>query len=493
MKEAKQLLDKYTALEAEMQRFCGLATQVMDCIGKQEFVPEKVNTEMMQCIIELNQKEKDCFSLYSKIREGERPPVQLEEMKNQIQRQIEIEIENERKEKYLAAVKTSFHSLYTEDAEVSRILDEFKKKMDVIRTDKYTLEQCLVYIRPFAVFLDMLREDNPVKSFEQVPVLVDYFGSELVAHITVVKDIHIGSGAVPFNLDDVNGSSAGGNAEMANTPSVDAADDKQNTTAEDNVIVLEEVVKASAQNEKEKSESVEIIEPVVEDVKEEALTDNDEGDEGGIKTEDVSDDFVSEPQKEEGTEQGGIIEESISRTEDISEAVTKSDDLFPIEEEDVLIEVAEPLNASDVLTKIEESQFKDMPVMEEEIPLDLDEVPVRVPKRDPEKVKRAVEKTAAAYADSAEERIERLERLEEEKRQREEGQNYSLDEEVSPLEKWNMYEEKELTEEERKKDNLKVLLSDEGNLESKLYDPELEQMERKKNAPKTFWGKYKEG
>ena len=79
--------------------------------------------------------------------------------------------------------------------------DTMQNLNSVSYTHLYPLEQCLVYIRPFAVFLTMIKSDDPVKAIEQVPVLNEYFGSALVAHITISKDIFIGDDATEFNLE----------------------------------------------------------------------------------------------------------------------------------------------------------------------------------------------------------------------------------------------------------------------------------------------------
>lgn len=49
--------------------------------------------------------------------------------------------------------------------------------------------------------MTMIKSDDPVKAIEQVPVLNEYFGSALVAHITISKDIFIGDDATEFNLE----------------------------------------------------------------------------------------------------------------------------------------------------------------------------------------------------------------------------------------------------------------------------------------------------
>lgn len=197
MNEIQQLLASYNELEEEMIRFSTLVKEVMASITMQEFVPEKANTEMMQCIMELNTKQKECLKLYKQANLGNAAPKKMHIMRDQIEKRM-----NEaRKLEYLEAVKKSFLSLHTEDADVEEKLQAFKDKVVTIKVEKYPLEQCLVYIRPFAVFLTMIKSDDPVKAIEQVPVLNEYFGSALVAHITISKDIFIGDDATEFNLE----------------------------------------------------------------------------------------------------------------------------------------------------------------------------------------------------------------------------------------------------------------------------------------------------
>ena len=197
MNEIQQLLASYNELEEEMIRFTTLVKEVMASITMQEFVPEKANTEMMQCIMELNTKQKECLKLYKQANLGDAAPKKMHIMRDQIEKRM-----NEaRKLEYLEAVKKSFLSLHTEDADVEEKLQAFKDKVVTIKVEKYPLEQCLVYIRPFAVFLTMIKSDDPVKAIEQVPVLNECFGSALVAHITISKDIFIGDDATEFNLE----------------------------------------------------------------------------------------------------------------------------------------------------------------------------------------------------------------------------------------------------------------------------------------------------
>ena len=197
MNEIQQLLASYNELEEEMIRFSTLVKEVMASITMQEFVPEKANTEMMQCIMELNTKQKECLKLYKQANLGDAAPKKMHIMRDQIEKRM-----NEaRKLEYLEAVKKSFLSLHTEDADVEEKLQAFKDKVVTIKVEKYPLEQCLVYIRPFAVFLTMIKSDDPVKAIEQVPALNEFFGSALVAHITISKDIFIGDDATEFNLE----------------------------------------------------------------------------------------------------------------------------------------------------------------------------------------------------------------------------------------------------------------------------------------------------
>ena len=179
--------------------FALAVTQVMPVAAsrKEEVQTEKANTEMMQCIMELNTKQKECLKLYKQANLGDAAPKKMHIMRDQIEKRM-----NEaRKLEYLEAVKKSFLSLHTEDADVEEKLQAFKDKVVTIKVEKYPLEQCLVYIRPFAVFLTMIKSDDPVKAIEQVPVLNEYFGSALVAHITISKDIFIGDDATEFNLE----------------------------------------------------------------------------------------------------------------------------------------------------------------------------------------------------------------------------------------------------------------------------------------------------
>lgn len=260
MNETQQLLTAYNDLEAEMKRFSTLVKEVMASITMQEFVPEKVNTDMMQCIMELNKKEKEVFKLYKQAELGETVPKKMRVMREQIEKNLN----EQRKIDYLEAVKKSFLSLYTEDPEVEKALQSFKDKIVTIKVEKYSLEQCLVYIRPFAVFLTMIKSDDPVKSFEQVPILMEYFGSELVAHITVSKDIHIGEDATEFSLE--------GEDEPVSAKESMMQGSKQPVQTAESKKIADEVVsytakqaekaKAEAASEKAKEEAAEIVEEI---------------------------------------------------------------------------------------------------------------------------------------------------------------------------------------------------------------------------------------
>lgn len=237
MNEIQQLLASYNELEEEMIRFSTLVKEVMASITMQEFVPEKANTEMMQCIMELNTKQKECLKLYKQANLGDVAPKKMHIMRDQIGKRM-----NEaRKLEYLEAVKKSFLSLYTEDADVEEKLQAFKDKVVTIKVEKYPLEQCLVYIRPFAVFLTMIKSDDPVKAIEQVPVLNEYFGSALVAHITISKDIFIGDDATEFNLEGEEASDLHkDSAVKKKNETVQSAGSKENADTAKNVETKQE-------------------------------------------------------------------------------------------------------------------------------------------------------------------------------------------------------------------------------------------------------------
>lgn len=136
MNEIQQLLASYNELEEEMIRFSTLVKEVMASITMQEFVPEKANTEMMQCIMELNTKQKECLKLYKQANLGDVAPKKMHIMRDQIEKRM-----NEaRKLEYLEAVKKSFLSLYTEDADVEEKLQAFKDKVVTIKVEKYPLD-----------------------------------------------------------------------------------------------------------------------------------------------------------------------------------------------------------------------------------------------------------------------------------------------------------------------------------------------------------------
>lgn len=237
MNEIQQLLASYNELEEEMIRFSTLVKEVMASITMQEFVPEKANTEMMQCIMELNTKQKECLKLYKQANLGDAAPKKMHIMRDQIEKRM-----NEaRKLEYLEAVKKSFLSLHTEDADVEEKLQAFKDKVVTIKVEKYPLEQCLVYIRPFAVFLTMIKSDDPVKAIEQVPVLNEYFGSALVAHITISKDIFIGDDATEFNLEGEEASDLHkDSAVKKKNETVQSAGSKENADTAKNVETKQE-------------------------------------------------------------------------------------------------------------------------------------------------------------------------------------------------------------------------------------------------------------
>lgn len=198
MNDIQKLVDAYHALEDSMKQFDSLANEVLDSIHAQEFVLEEVNTDMMQCIMELNKKQKEVFKLYKKANLGEDIPVKMQEMWEQ----IDVGMEDQKKLDYLEAVRTSFLSLYTDAADVDKALQKFKDKVMLITVEKYPVDKCLVYIRPFAVFLTVIKSSDPEKTVELVPILMDYFGSKLVAHVTMSKDIYIGEDATEFTMEE---------------------------------------------------------------------------------------------------------------------------------------------------------------------------------------------------------------------------------------------------------------------------------------------------
>lgn len=275
MNEIQQLLASYNELEEEMIRFSTLVKEVMASITMQEFVPEKANTEMMQCIMELNTKQKECLKLYKQANLGDAAPKKMHIMRDQIEKRM-----NEaRKLEYLEAVKKSFLSLHTEDADVEEKLQAFKDKVVTIKVEKYPLEQCLVYIRPFAVFLTMIKSDDPVKAIEQVPVLNEYFGSALVAHITISKDIFIGDDATEFNLEGEEASDLHkDSAVKKKNETVQSAGSKEDADTAKNVETKQEpeaqpVEEQAAPQEEEQiaeEETVQEEAPAVEETSEEA-------------------------------------------------------------------------------------------------------------------------------------------------------------------------------------------------------------------------------
>ena len=280
MNEIQQLLASYNELEEEMIRFSTLVKEVMASITMQEFVHEKANTEMMQCIMELNTKQTECLKLYKQANLGDAAPKKMHIMRDQIEKRM-----NEaRKLEYLEAVKKSFLSLHTEDADVEEKLQAFKDKVVTIKVEKYPLEQCLVYIRPFAVFLTMIKSDDPVKAIEQVPVLNEYFGSALVAHITISKDIFIGDDATEFNLEGEEASDLHkDSAVKKKNETVQSAGSKENADTAKNVETKQEpeaqpVEEQAAPQEEEQIAEEETVQeetaqeeaPAVEETSEEA-------------------------------------------------------------------------------------------------------------------------------------------------------------------------------------------------------------------------------
>ncbi len=304
MNEIQQLLASYNELEEEMIRFSTLVKEVMASITMQEFVPEKANTEMMQCIMELNTKQKECLKLYKQANLGDAAPKKMHIMRDQIEKRM-----NEaRKLEYLEAVKKSFLSLHTEDADVEEKLQAFKDKVVTIKVEKYPLEQCLVYIRPFAVFLTMIKSDDPVKAIEQVPVLNEYFGSALVAHITISKDIFIGDDATEFNLEGEEASDLHkDSAVKKKNETVQSAGSKEDADTAKNVETKQEpeaqpVEEQAAPQEEEQiaeEETAQEEAPAVEETSEEAEAAVTEEAEEGAAATDSAEDVSAETAEED--------------------------------------------------------------------------------------------------------------------------------------------------------------------------------------------------
>ncbi len=233
MSEIQQLLNAFDALEDEMKQFDRLANKVLVSIKAQEFVSEKVNTDMMQCIMELNKKQKEVFQLYKETKLGDTVPKKMKEMREQ----MEAGMEEQKKMDYLEAVRRSFLSLYTDDAEVDKALQTFKDKIMTIQVEKYPLDKCLIYIRPFAVFLTVIKSNDPEKTVELVPILMDYFGSKLVAHVTMSKDIYIGDEATEFTMEEQIPKDS---ADQAELPDDDDITEENEETADGDAVSSEE-------------------------------------------------------------------------------------------------------------------------------------------------------------------------------------------------------------------------------------------------------------
>lgn len=244
MSDIQKLVQAYHALEDEMKQFDSLANEVLDSIHEQEFVSEEVNTDMMQCIMELNKKQKEVFKLYKQANLGDTVPVKRPEMWEQ----IDIGLEDQKKLDYLEAVRTSFLSLYTDDADVDKALQKFKDKVMMITVEKYPVDQCLVYIRPFAVFLTVIKSSDAEKTVELVPILMDYFGSKLVAHVTMSKDIYIGEDATEFTMEEQIPEDSADQAELPeeDDPQEPAADDSEEDAPDEIVEEAEPEEPASA-------------------------------------------------------------------------------------------------------------------------------------------------------------------------------------------------------------------------------------------------------
>lgn len=252
MSDIQNLVSAYHALEDEMKQFDSLANEVLDCIHAQEFVSEEVNTDMMQCIMELNKRQKEVFKLYKKINLGDTIPTSRPEMWEK----IDLGLEDQKKLDYLEAVRKSFLSLYTDDAEVDKALQKFKDKVMMITVEKYPVDKCLVYIRPFAVFLTVIKSSDPEKTVELVPILMDYFGSKLVAHVTMSKDIYIGEDATEFTMEEQIPEDS---ADQAELPEEDGSTEMDGANGSDDVV---EVNQDQLEEPEETAQADETAEPV---------------------------------------------------------------------------------------------------------------------------------------------------------------------------------------------------------------------------------------
>lgn len=240
MNDIQKLLNAYNALEDEMKQFSRLAGDVLHSIEAREFVSEKINTDMMQCIMEFNKRQKEVLKLYQSSGLGDTVPKKMQEMRDQ----IEQGLADREQLDYLEAVRKSFRSLYTEDPEVDKALQKFKDKVDTIKVEKYPLDKCLVYIRPFAVFLTVIKSNDPEKTVELVPILMDYFGSKLVAHVTMSKDIYIGDEATEFTMEEEIPEDSADQAELPEDKKVNPVKEAESET------VTEESATAIAQADK---------------------------------------------------------------------------------------------------------------------------------------------------------------------------------------------------------------------------------------------------
>lgn len=263
MNDMQKLLNAYIALEDEMNQFSKLASDVLHSIEVREFVSEKVNTNMMQCIMEFNKKQKEVLKLYKSSGLGDKVPKKMQEMRDQIDRGLE-----DRKQlEYLEAVRNSFQSLYTEDPEVDKALQKFKDKVNTIKVEKYPLDKCLVYIRPFAVFLTVIKSNDPEKTVELVPILMDYFGSKLVAHVTMSKDIYIGDEATEFTMEEQIPKDSADQAELPEEKNETAEPKKaaaEVAEPEEKAVVAEETVVAEEESEEPAAEKTEPLDAVEE-------------------------------------------------------------------------------------------------------------------------------------------------------------------------------------------------------------------------------------
>lgn len=366
MNDIQKLVNAYHALEDDMKQFDSLAKEVLDSIHAQEFVSEEVNTDMMQCIMDLNKRQKEVFKLYKSANLGDTIPVKRPDMWEQ----IDVGLEDQKKLDYLEAVRTSFLSLYTDDAQVDKALQKFKDKVMLITVEKYPVDKCLVYIRPFAVFLTVIKSSDPEKTVELVPILMDYFGSKLVAHVTMSKDIYIGEDATEFTMEEQIPEDSAEQAELPKDSGEKAESPKDSEEQEEAV-------------EEEDSQEEE-VDDAAEDTSDDLAADTEE-----------EEDPVVEPESTQEAEIFNLLEsdaeKQVEKDEEYEQYMKEKEVAEKAEQAMLSEEVDDPGLDPDALGKIEleplEPELSDLPPATIITPEELEEVTRRPAKpKKPKKV-----------------------------------------------------------------------------------------------------------